>query len=96
MSEIEILRSEIRELRTISLIGQKEVLDIDEAALMMGLSKQTIYTMCRNRAIPHYKSKGGKKSYFKKSELTDWMLCEKVDTLSAIDAEATKIAYLGN
>lgn len=96
MSEIEILRSEIRELRTISLIGQKEVLDIDEAALMMGLSKKTIYTMCRNRAIPHYKSKGGKKSYFKKSELTDWMLCEKVDTLSAIDAEATKIAYLGN
>ena len=96
MSEIEILRSEIRELRTISLIGQKEVLDIGEAALMMGLSKQTIYTMCRNRAIPHYKSKGGKKSYFKKSELTDWMLCEKVDTLTSINEEATKIAYLGN
>ena len=96
MSDLELLRNEIRELRTISLIGQKEILEIDEAALMMGLSKQTLYTMCRNRAIPHYKSKGGKKSYFKKSDLTDWMLHERVDTLTSINEEATKIAYLRN
>lgn len=94
MSDLELLRNEIRELRTISLIGQKEVLDINEAALMMGLSKQTIYSMCRDRILPHYKSKGGKKSYFRKSELESWMLDTKVTTEQAIDAEAIKRVYM--
>lgn len=95
MSDLELLRNEIRELRTINLIGQKEILDIDEAALMMGLSKQTLYTMCRNRTIPHYKSKGGKKSYFKKSELNDWMLDTKVTTAHAVETESIRRVYLG-
>lgn len=95
MSDLELLRNEIRELKTISLIGQKDILDIDEAALMMGLSKQTLYTMCRNRTIPHYKSKGGKKSYFKKSELNDWMLDTKVTTAQAVDTESIRRVYLG-
>lgn len=94
MSDLELLRNEIRELKSISLIGQKDVLDIDEAALMMGLSKQTIYSMCRDRTIPHYKSKGGKKSYFKKSELEEWMLDTRVTTVQAIDADAIKRVYL--
>jgi excisionase family DNA binding protein len=94
MSDLELLRNEIRELKSISLIGQKDVLDIDEAALMMGLSKQTIYSMCRDRTIPHYKSKGGKKSYFKKSELEEWMLDTRVTTVQTIDADAIKRAYL--
>jgi excisionase family DNA binding protein len=94
MSDLELLRNEIRELKSISLIGQKDVLDIDEAALMMGLSKQTIYSMCRDRTIPHYKSKGGKKSYFKKSELEEWMLDTRVTTVQTIDADAIKRVYL--
>lgn len=94
MSDLELLRNEIRELKSISLIGQKDVLNIDEAALMMGLSKQTIYSMCRDRTIPHYKSKGGKKSYFKKSELEEWMLDTRVTTVQTIDADAIKRVYL--
>lgn len=94
MSDLELLRNEIRELKAISLIGQKEVLDIDEASILTGLSKQAIYTMCRNRNIPYYKSKGGKKSYFKKSELTDWMLHTKVNTASSIEAESRNRTYL--
>lgn len=94
MSDLELLRNEIRELKAISLIGQKEVLDIDEASILTGLSKQTIYTMCQNRNIPYYKSKGGKKSYFKKSELTDWMLHTKINTASSIEAESLNRTYL--
>ena len=95
MSDLELLRNEIRELKTISMIGQKEVLDIDEASILTGLSKQAIYTMCRNRHIPYYKSKGGKKSYFKKSELTDWMLHTKVSTAGSIETESLNRTYLG-
>lgn len=94
MSDIELLREEIRELKAISIISQKEVLDIDEASILTGLAKQTIYTMCRNRTIPHYKSKGGKKSYFKKSELNDWMLHTKVSTASSIESDSINRTYL--
>ena len=94
MSELELLREEIRELKAISLIGQKEVLDIDEAAIITGLTKQTLYTLSRTRQIPHYKSKGGKKSYFKKSELIEWMLHTKVSTASTIEAESLNRAYI--
>lgn len=94
MSELELLREEIRELKAISLIGQKEVLDIDEAAIITGLTKQTLYTLSRIRQIPHYKSKGGKKSYFKKSELIEWMLHTKVSTASTIEAESLNRTYL--
>lgn len=95
MSEIELLRNEIRELRTISLLGQKDALDIDEAVLLTGLSKKTLYDMCTTRRIPHYKSKGGKKTYFKKSDLTEWMLHTRVETYNVIETEASKMAYLG-
>lgn len=94
MSDIELLREEIRELKAISLIGQKEVLDIDEAAILTGLTKQTLYTLSRTRQIPHYKSRGGKKSYFKKSELNEWMLHTKVTTASSIEAESLSRTYL--
>ena len=94
MSDLELLRAEIRELKSISLIGQKEVLDIDEASILTGLSKQTLYTMCRTRAIQHYKSRGGKKTYFKKSELTEWMLHTKVNTAATIEAESINRTYL--
>jgi excisionase family DNA binding protein len=96
MSDLEILRNEIRELRTISLLTQKDTLDIDEAALFTGLSKQTLYTMCRTRTIPHYKSQGGKKTYFKKSELNDWMLHTQVKVSSELESESARKVFLRN
>lgn len=96
MSEIEILRQEIRELKTISLMSQKDVLDMEEASIFTSLSYQTLYKMCQQKTIPYYKSKGGKKTYFRKSELTDWMLHKKVMTEDLIQAEASKKAYLRN
>lgn len=96
MSEIEILRQEIRELKAISLISQKDALSVEDASFLTGLSKQTLWDYCSKRIIPHYKSKGGKKTYFNKKELNDWMLCEKVLTEDQINAKASKRIYLGN
>lgn len=96
MSDIEMLRQEIRELKAISLMSQKDALTVEEAIIYTGLSKQTIYNMCGRRIIPHYKSTGGKRIYFKKAELTAWMLGTKVNTESSIESEASRRSYLRN
>lgn len=96
MSDVELLRQEIRELRTINIISQKDALTVEEAIIFTGLSKQTIYNMCTKRVIPHYRSKGGKKIYFKKEELTDWMLGMKISTSDTLNAESAKRTFLGN
>jgi len=49
---------------------------IEEAALVVSLSKNTIYGMVSRREIPHYKR--GKKLYFHKEELQNWIGSEKV------------------
>lgn len=57
----------------IQLIGVKNVLTLDEAALYTGLKPKTLYKQCCAGAIPYYKSKWGCFNYFKKAELDEWM-----------------------
>jgi len=42
---------------------------MNDAALLMGLSKETLYKMVHYRRIPFYKSKGGKMTYFDRTDL---------------------------
>jgi len=55
-----------------------EVINIDEASDYVHLSKSTIYKQTSERTIPHFKR--GKKLYFKRSELDEWLTTNKVDT----------------
>lgn len=68
---IEQVRKDIQKLRTLLELG-KPVLNTDEAAAFMGVSRQYIYKLRAEHALPYYKSpKGG--LYFKRSELEAWM-----------------------
>jgi excisionase family DNA binding protein len=51
----------------------KEVLTFDEAAQFLGLSKSYLYKLTSGRSIPYYKPQG-KKCYFSKIELMEWIL----------------------
>lgn len=57
----------------IQLIGVKNVLTLDEAALYTGLQPRTLYKQCCAGTIPYYKNRGGNLNYFKKAELEAWM-----------------------
>lgn len=46
-------------------------LDVDQAAKFLGIAKATLYGKCCKLLIPHFKK--GKKLYFNKTELTDWL-----------------------
>lgn len=94
MSDLEILRQEISELKTLNLLSIKEVFDMNEAVIYTGMVKKTLYDLCRKRSIPHYKSKTGGRTYFKKSELDEWMLHTKVMTTSELSSQATRRIYL--
>ena len=65
------------ELKTISLIGSKNALNLKDAALFTGLSKVYLRYLISERRIPCYKSSGGKLVYFKKEDLEKWMLNHK-------------------
>lgn len=54
------------------------VLDIDAFCAYTGLSKQTVYRKTRKGEVPH--SKRGKRLYFDKKEVDEWLLANKIST----------------
>ncbi len=60
-----------------------EVLTIDAAAKLIKLAKPTIYGLVHKKSIQHYKK--GKRLYFHKSELLEWIQSGRKDTRDAID-----------
>ncbi len=55
------------------MLSQKEVFNVDEAALFIDQSKSHVYRMLSNGEIPSYKPRN-KKIYFSRIELQNWML----------------------
>lgn len=86
--EYTALREQIDELRRLLLAGTKEVLTIDECAILTGYSKNHLYKLTSQRAIPFYKPLGGS-IRFKKSEVEDWLLQNRQATESEINSLAT-------
>ncbi len=61
-----------REEWTKSLDPSKVFMTVDEAAAYLGMSKSAIYKITSKREIAFY-SPGGKKIYFKRSEVDAWI-----------------------
>jgi excisionase family DNA binding protein len=69
------------------LLSQKTVLNFDEASVYTGLSKSHLYKLTSTGGVPCYKPTG-KKLYFDKSELDEWMLRNKKLSQDEIDDKA--------
>ncbi|CAM4319441.1 helix-turn-helix domain-containing protein [Flavobacterium terrigena] len=69
----------------------KEILTLEEGADFLNLSKSALYKMTSKKEIPFY-NPGGKKIYFKKSELESWVLNSKV--YSSFEIEENLDTYL--
>ena len=74
--------NELEQIKQLTLLGQKQALTMDDTALLTGLSKSTIYKLVCSKQIPHYKSQGGKLTYFDKDEVNRWLLQNRVATQS--------------
>ena len=56
------------------------IMSIDDAVSFTGYKKSTIYRKTCENAIPHYRR--GNRVIFKKEELEEWLLDNKVDTVN--------------
>lgn len=74
-----------------SLLAAKNVLTIDDVALLTGLSKSHIYKLTCSKQIPFYRP-NGKLVYFDRLELESWLKQNRVNTTA--EAEQQAIAYV--
>ncbi|WP_067146239.1 helix-turn-helix domain-containing protein [Pseudotamlana agarivorans] len=86
---VERISSKLRDQYDSQNSFQEDVLlTIDEAAKLIKLSKATIYGLVHKKEIPY--SKKGKRLYFQKSQLFDWIKSgekeTKVSMRSKVDA----------
>ena len=91
---METIQNEIKQIREyikVQNILRKEILTLEEAALYLGQSKSSIYKLTSKRKIPFY-SPGGKKIYFKRTELDTWVYSSKI--ISTVEVELEVENYL--
>lgn len=89
----QLLRDELENFFTVNDIYKSrteidEIGGIDVAMKITGLAKPTIYGLASERKIPH--SKKGKRLYFSRKELIEWLKSGKRNTQSEIALEAQK------
>lgn len=87
----QLFRDELENFFVEKRIGEPEIkIDeiggIDLAIELTGLAKPTIYSLCSERKIPH--SKQGKRLYFSRQDLLEWIKNGKRKTQSEIAIEA--------
>lgn len=74
------------QLKTFAL-GQKTIFTVNELSDYLGLTPSYIRKMTSNKEIPHYKP-SGKKLYFRREEIDEWVLSARVSTAEEIRSEA--------
>lgn len=81
------IEERLTRIERIVLIGSKNVLDVSEVAIMLNLSESRVRHLVSERSIPFYKQ--GIKTYFKKSEIEEWQLSERIPTKNEIGSLAS-------
>ncbi len=65
--------AQLHAIRTTTLLDVKDIYNTTEASLFLGVKRSYLYELVRNRKIKHYKSCGGKLTYFRRQDLEEWM-----------------------
>ena len=68
----------------------KEIFNFSEACTFLDYSKSYLYKLTHSRRIPHYKP-NGKKLYFKRVDLEDWLLRNRIKTDVELQQQAEEI-----
>jgi excisionase family DNA binding protein len=84
IEQLTIIRQELDELKT----AKKEILSFQEACKYLQLGHSHLYKMTSKREIPCYQP-SGKKLYFKRAELDEWLLQNRKCTTDEISLKAS-------
>ena len=86
---MELVQKELEQIKKFieeQNILRKEVLTLEETCLYLGQSKSSIYKLTSKREIPFY-SPGGKKLYFRRTEIDEWIYNSKVVPTDEVESE---------
>lgn len=84
-----IIMKQLAEIRSLSLLAAKNVLDLNDVVLLTGLSKGYIYKLTCKKEIPYYKP-NGKLIYFDRQEVEGWMKQNRVNSVVEAEQQASK------
>lgn len=85
------MEEKLNQILVYSLLAAKNVLTLEDVALLTGLSKSHLYRLTCTHQIPYYKP-NGKQIYFDRAEIESWMKQNRVATQQ--EAEQAAIAYV--
>lgn len=86
MAEREI-KEQLDRIEQYAMIAAKSMLNIKEAAIILGMTVEGVRYLARNNTLPYYKP-NVHRIYFKKSELEDWMMQNRSKSMTEIESEA--------
>jgi hypothetical protein len=88
------ITEQLKRIEQLIMFSSKVALTTSELSIMIGLSVGRIRHLVSERKIPHYKQ--GNKTFFRKSEIENWMLAQKVPTLDEIEVNAATYVATNN
>ena len=86
------IKEQLDRIEQYSLIAAKNVLNINEAAIILGMTVRGVRENVRNRIIPCYKPNINR-LYFKKSELEEWMTQNRRKSIEELKSEAAAYCF---
>ena len=71
-----------------SLTNTNDPMDVKDLSAYLKISASTIYKFTSTRSIPYYKN--GKRLFFKREEINDWIFTTKINSNYEIEKEANE------
>lgn len=81
------IEQRLERIERLLIIGSKEVLTTSDVALLLNISESRVRHLASAREIPYYKQ--GSRTFFKKSEIEEWQLSQRIPTNKEIKRRAT-------
>lgn len=81
------MEDKINQILVNTLLAAKNVLTLEDVALLTGLSKSYLYKLTCTNQIPYYKP-NGKQIYFDRGEVEAWQKQNRVATQQEIEQRA--------
>lgn len=85
----DFIKDKLERIEKLSLLAAKNVLTVEDVAILMGVSTFYVYQLTHKNKIPYYKP-NGKNIYFEKKEIEQWMCRGRVPSKEDIDDQARK------
>lgn len=74
------------------LLFSKEILTFSEFCRFCGISESHGYKLTSGQMVPHFKP-GGKMLYFRRREVEEWLLSNRVETLTTLHEQADQFSF---